>query len=100
MWSPDPAGAHLVHAREVTPGVDRPDVNALSLEPSGTTYRSLDGHRRMTRSVPFLDYVVDGTPLRVMLRDAGYDNAAVSEAAAEALVQRGDLPGACLLAPA
>ena len=54
----------------------------------------------MTRSVPFLDYVVDGTSLRVMLRDAGYDNDSVSEAAAEALVQRGVLPGACLRAPA
>lgn len=72
----------------------------MSLEPSGTTYRSLDGNRQMTRSVPFLDYVVDGTSLRVMLRDAGYDNDSVSEAAAEALVQRGVLPGACLRAPA
>ena len=67
-----------MHAREVTPGVDRPDVNELSLEPSETTYRNLDGNRLMTRSVPFLDYVVDGTPLRVMLRDAGYDNDSVT----------------------
>lgn len=69
-------------------------ANQLSLVPSETQYRQLDGNREIRVVVPFLDYIVDGRPLRAMLREAGYHDDLVTvlcrpwpQAAAETVEQ-------------
>lgn len=66
----------LVHPGRVTSPAT--PTSQLSLVVSEASYQYIDGNREMRIAVPFLDYLVNGTSLRAMLREAGYGEGLVT----------------------